>query len=76
MKGEGAPTFGLHYLRIQNHLRKMGLARETLEGIADAGEGDTIAVVPPDSTKRRPTGACRTRAFLYADAVTGTALVP
>jgi hypothetical protein len=46
-KGEGAPMFGLHYLRIQNHLRKMGLARETLKGL-QTREGLPIAVVPPE----------------------------
>ncbi len=40
-------AFSLHYLRIQNHLRKMGLAREALKGL-QAREGMPIAVVPPE----------------------------
>jgi hypothetical protein len=40
-------AFSLHYLRIQNHVRKMGLAREALKGL-QAREGMPIAVVAPD----------------------------
>ena len=39
--------FALHYLRIQGHLRKMGLAREALKGL-QTRDGMPIAVVPPD----------------------------
>jgi hypothetical protein len=54
VQGREAPTFCLHYMRIQNHLRKMGLARDALlalrselsvaidvaEPLFDAGEMD------------------------------------
>ena len=30
VQGRQAPVFSLHYMRIQNHLRKMGLARDAL----------------------------------------------
>jgi hypothetical protein len=46
--------FKLHYIRIQNHLRKMGLARAAIEMIAlpePRGWGMTLEVVIPDARR-------------------------
>ena len=46
--------FRLHHMRIQNHLRKMGLARAALEMIAlpvPRGWGMTLEVVMPDARR-------------------------
>ena len=40
------PRFELHYLRIQNHLRKMGLAREALKAL----QRDTGVRIVPSAT--------------------------
>jgi hypothetical protein len=52
----GAKVFGLHYLRIQNHLRKMGLAREALKGL-QRRDKMPIRVVPPDWDTRAADGS-------------------
>jgi len=52
---DGTKAFGLHYLRIQNHMRKMGLAREALKGF-QAREKTPIVVVAPDWDPRTADG--------------------
>ena len=47
-------VFKLHHMRIQNHLRKMGLARAAIEMIAlpePRGWGMTLEVVMPDARR-------------------------
>jgi hypothetical protein len=54
---QAAAVFRLHYMRIQNHLRKMGLAREALKSLrrnlrAAPGVEMMIATAPVDPRKR------------------------
>ncbi|HEY6508581.1 MAG TPA: patatin-like phospholipase family protein [Vicinamibacterales bacterium] len=44
------PVYSLHFMRIQNHLRKMGLAREALKALQDT-ESMEIEIVRPDFDK-------------------------
>jgi len=46
VKDRPAPAFTLLYMRIQNHLRKMGLARDALMALR-AGMGVTLDVAEP-----------------------------
>ena len=47
VQGRPAPTFTLYYMRIQNHLRKMGLARDALIALRAKLGGVAIEVVEP-----------------------------
>jgi hypothetical protein len=47
IRANGGPRFSLNYMRIQNHLRKMGLARDSLEALQRAELLD-IEVAQPD----------------------------
>jgi hypothetical protein len=46
-QGRSEPTFCLHYMRIQNHLRKMGLAREALKALRSNLHVKALDVVEP-----------------------------
>ena len=47
VQGRPAPVFSLHYIRIQNHLRKMGLARDALMALRSAVGVVAIEVAEP-----------------------------
>ena len=61
----GARAFVLHYMRIQNHLRKMGLARDALMALRDGRSASSSTCGDPlfDATRCRRHGlgrsACR-----------------
>ena len=44
------PVYSLHFMRVQSHLRKMGLAREALKSIQDT-QSMEIEIVRPDFDK-------------------------
>ena len=59
-------VFALHHMRIQNHLRKMGLARAALAMIATgapAGWGLTLDVVVPAAAPARSSGVAMDEAL-------------
>jgi hypothetical protein len=65
---DGTKAFALHYLRIQNHLRKMGLARETLKRL-QARDGAPIVMVRPDWDQASADGRLSDEGLPLPDAV-------
>ncbi|HEV8397252.1 MAG TPA: patatin-like phospholipase family protein [Vicinamibacterales bacterium] len=63
-----APAFSLHYMRIQNHLRKMGLARDALLALRSAF-GVAIEVAEPLFDQKELKGNASDEALPTEDAV-------